>query len=63
MSLSQLVLAIALEISVDITNQGAIAAYCEFVQNLHDTPFSLILDSVFHRSLPKSIAHSVANAV
>lgn len=62
MSFPQLVLAIALEISVDITNQGAIAAYSEFVQNLHDIPVSLILDSVFHRSSHEQLKHLIANA-
>ncbi len=62
MSFPQLILVIALEISVDITNQDALAAYGEFVQNLHDTPVSLILDSAFNHSSPESIAHPAANA-
>lgn len=62
MSFPQLALAITLEICVDITNQGAIAAYGEFVQNLHNTPVSLILDSLFNHGSPESIAHPAANA-
>lgn len=63
MSFPQLILVIVLEVSVDITDQGVIAAYGEFVQNLHDTPVSLILDSLFQHSSPKSIAHPVANVL
>lgn len=61
MSFYQIVMAITLEICVDVTNQGVLAAYGEFVQNLRDTPVSLILDSAFDRSSPESIAHPAAN--
>ena len=62
MSFPQLILVVVLEVSVDVTNQGAIAAYSEFVQNLHEAPVSLILDSVFNHVSPESIIPSDANA-
>lgn len=64
MSFPQLILAIALEVSVDITNQGAIAAYGEFVQSLNDTLQQTRHGTslLFNHSSPKSIAHPVTNA-
>lgn len=62
MSFPQIALVFTLEICVDVTDHGVVAAYGEFIQNLRDTPVSLILDSVFNHVSPESILLPVASA-